>query len=239
MASPQRTQVIVVDLIRRIASGELKEGDTLPTEPILSHLYGVGRSTVREAVKTLSAKGFVTVRHGTGTSVAPRAGRNELDPEVLRVMGYEGAELFGYLMEAREAIEPAIASLAAERATAEQIETMRTLVVRLADVGESHPDVHAEVDIAFHETLAVASCNPVLRSLHASIVQLGLASRRRTVRVQGAVDRAIFWHRHILEAVEAHDSVAVQDAMRMHLRQVRSELERVPENGHAVVGAEG
>ncbi|WP_166354476.1 FadR/GntR family transcriptional regulator [Phytoactinopolyspora limicola] len=223
----KRSQAIVGEFMRLIASGELGEGAALPTEPELCERFGVGRGTAREAIQALAAKGLVTVRHGSGTVVAPRYLHHQLDPDYLRVKGH-GDDLAEFVVEAREGLEPMIAPLAAQRATDDDLNHLRELVEELANVGEADPEVHARVDIAFHAALAAASGNPVLTAMHDLITQLGLRYRQFSVQVPGAVERAVMWHRHILEAIEARDPGAAADAMRMHLRQVRSELEHVP-----------
>jgi DNA-binding FadR family transcriptional regulator len=179
---------------------------------------------VREAVQTLAAKGFVIVRQGSGTTVAPRSNWNVLDPDYLKITGF-GESLFENLLETREILEPAIAGLAAQRATEAQVIRLRELVDELAAVGEKSPTEHANLDIAFHGLLAQCTNNPILQSLHLSITHLGRAQRELMARHQGGVDRAVFWHRHIVDAVASRDTAGSQDAMRMHMRQVHSELE--------------
>lgn len=226
----KRSQAIVDEFMRLIALGELPEGAALPTEPELCSQFSVGRGTAREAIQALAAKGFVTVRHGSGTVVAPKWQHHQLDPDYLRIKGLREENLAEAVIEARESLEPMIAPLAARRASDEDLALLRSLVEELANVGEADPEVHARVDIAFHAALAAASGNPVLAAMHDLITQLGLRFRRSSVQVPGAVDRAVMWHNHILTAIEARDPGAAADAMRMHLRQVRSELEHVPEH---------
>jgi DNA-binding FadR family transcriptional regulator len=215
---------IVEDFLRRIGNGELQAGAAVPAESALSATYGVGRSVTREALRGLAAKGFLEVRQGSATVVAPRHRWQVLDPDFLAVNS--GDEFFAQLQEARELIEPQLAALAAERADAEVIATLQELTRQLADAGTNRSE-HARIDIRFHEVIATATGNPVLASLHASITSLGLRTREASVDVPGAVDRAVFWHRHILAAIESGDASSADAAMRMHLRQVRDELEQL------------
>ncbi|AEV85066.1 Fatty acid metabolism regulator protein [Actinoplanes sp. SE50] len=225
MVRRKRSEVLVDDYLRRIAARELVEGDTLPTESELCRLYGVGRSAVREALQALAAKGFVKVRQGSGCTVAPRVEWNQLDPAYLRVS--HNGDLLSHLVEAREILEPAIAAIAAYRASPVHVQRLRELAEELEQVGGADPGRHAAVDMAFHEALARATGNPVLVSIHASIAGLGRRSRVATAAVPGAVERAVFWHRHVVDAVAGGDPDAVRDAMRMHMRQVRTEIHRV------------
>ena len=221
---PKRSQVIVDDYLRRIVAGDMREGELLPTETALIEQYSVSRTAVREAIQNLATKGFVQIRQGSGSTVAPRARWNVLDPEYLNITGF-GQALFENLLEARDIIEPAIAGLAAQRATPQQIERLRQLVVELREAGHKDAAVHADLDIAFHHALAEGTGNPVLISLHGSISHLSRAQRQIMVGREGAVERAIFWHQHIVDAVAAGDVAAGQDAMRMHLRQVHTDLD--------------
>lgn len=221
---PKRSQAIVDDYLKQIAAGEVAEGQLLPTETALIEKYGVSRTAVREAVQVLATKGFVQIRQGSGSTVAPRARWNVLDTEYLSITG-AGHALFENLLEARDIFEPAIAGLAAQRAKPEGIERLRELVEELAHAGNRDAEVHADLDIAFHHVLAECTGNPVLMSLHGSISHLAKAQRQVMAGREGAVERAVFWHQHIVDAVAAGDVVAAQDAMRMHLRQVHTDLE--------------
>lgn len=223
MAPSKRAQVVVNDLLGELTSGRLPPGERLPTEPELSKHYAMSRSAIREAMHTLAAKGFVRVRQGSGTTVAPREEWNELDPDYVAIA--HGVAIYGHLMDAREALEPVIAAIAAERIGPEQLDALHAAIDRMRDVGSADPEAHADADIAFHDTIARASGNPVLVAMHASLMQLGRRSRSSSVTVQGAVDRAVAWHEHILEALAGHDPGAASAAMRLHLRQVRTELE--------------
>ena len=230
----KRAQVIVDDYMRRIASGEILEGQLLPTETALIEQYHVSRTAVREAIQALATKGFVQIRQGSGSTVAPRLRWNVLDADYLQITGF-GKALFGNLLETRDIFEPAIAGLAAERATPEQIAGLHRLVDQLEAASESgakgakssakDSKQHAALDIDFHHALAEATANPVLISLHGSISHLSRAQRQMMAERDGANDRAIFWHKHIVEAVAAGDAAAARDAMRMHLRQVHADLD--------------
>jgi DNA-binding FadR family transcriptional regulator len=220
---PKRSFVIIDDVLRRIHRGELSEGDPLPTEPLLCEQYGVGRSAVREAMHTLVAKGFVEVRHGSRTTIAARHKWSVIDPHYLAISG-QSASLYDNLLDAREIIEPAIAGRAASRATAADVQRLRQLVEQLGAEHATDPEEHADIDIAFHAHLAQCTGNPVLTAMHSSIVSLGRAQREMMAQEARSVEHAVFWHGHIVEAVAAADSTAAEDAMRMHLRQVRADL---------------
>ncbi|MFF5206136.1 FadR/GntR family transcriptional regulator [Streptosporangium sp. NPDC000396] len=229
MPKQNLAQVIIDDILSQIARGELQPGDTLPIEPELCERYGMSRSAVREAVHKLAGKGFVTVRQGSGTRVTPRDRWNELDADYLRCgVGEEGMpELAGgHLMEARDALEPVLAGWAAERATPEDRARLRGLLDQQVEAGARDLERFGDIDIAFHTAIAEATHNPLLVAMHAALVTLGHRSRSVAAQVPGSPERTVVWHTHMMEAIEAADPQAAQDAMRMHMRQVRSELHR-------------
>lgn len=227
MAKANLADLVVDDHLRRIALGELSPGARLPTESDMCDGYGMSRSAIREAIHKLAGKGFVTVRQGSGSMIAPREQWNELDPDFVRCG--TGTELLRelvevHLVEAREMLEPVVASLAAARASDVERDRLRELLGEQQRLGDRDPVRQSEVDIAFHTALARSTHNPLLIAMHSSLVTLGRRSRVVAARVPGGVDRAITWHTHLVEAIEAGDPMAAADAMRMHLRQVRGEL---------------
>jgi DNA-binding FadR family transcriptional regulator len=222
----KRSQVIVGDYLTKIVSGELAEGQVLPTETALIQRYGVSRTAVREAIQALASKGFVSIRQGSGSTVSARSSWNVLDPEYLELTG-GGTAIVENLVETRDVLEPAIAGLAAARATPEQVAELRRVGAQLAEAVSSGraPANWTELDLAFHHALAECTGNPVLVSIHGSLSQLGRAhgAEVRPAESQSALQRTMFWHEHIVEAVAAGDTAAAQDAMRMHLRQAHAE----------------
>ncbi|MDP9094247.1 MAG: FCD domain-containing protein [Actinomycetota bacterium] len=120
--------------------------------------------------------------------------------------------------------EPAIAGLAAQHASAADVQALRVILTKLAATGERDAMVHAELDIAFHHRLSECTANPILISIHDSLSHLGRAQRRLMASDPDAPERAAFWHEHIVDAIAAGDSTAARDAMRMHLRQVHTDL---------------
>lgn len=221
MSKVRLSNAIVSDYLRRIGSGEMKPGDNMPAESAMCDEYGVGRSVVREALQALDAKGFILVRQGSVAVVAPRYQWHVLDPEFLDVTNPE--EYFSLVHEVREVLEPAIAALAASRATEDAIAEMDEINRRLERVIRS-PDEHAELDIAVHDAIARATDNAILVSMHTSLTGLGYRTRTATAAVDGAISRAIDWHDRIIDAIRDRDPVGASAAMHLHLRQVRHDL---------------
>src|SRR5258707_3004146 len=117
---PGRIHAVLTTLGSEIAQDVIAVGDALPPEHDLEIRFGVGRGVVREAIKTLAAKGLVSVRPRHGTHVLPRRDWSLLDRDVLNwLVGKDepDRELLLAIQEVRSVIEPAAAALAAERAT--------------------------------------------------------------------------------------------------------------------------
>ena len=214
-------QQIVQQIEESIDKGELKEGDQLPAERELAQQFGVSRTAVREAVKTLSEKGLVEAYAGRGTFItngSTNSIRNTLD-RMIRNGPLEGTV---HLAEMREILEPEIAFLAAKRADQETISAMQESI-SVMDAARMDPEAFIEGDLDFHLALAEAAGNPLILSLIDSIVGLLREQRMRTYYTEGGPERGQYHHKRILEAIEHRDPQGARDAMRAHLRQVRAD----------------
>jgi GntR family transcriptional repressor for pyruvate dehydrogenase complex len=214
-------QQIVQQIEESIDKGELKEGDQLPAERDLAQQFGVSRTAVREAVKTLREKGLVEAYAGRGTFItngSTNSIRNTLD-RMIRNGPLEGTV---HLAEMREILEPEIAFLAAKRADQETISAMQESI-SVMDAARMDPEAFIEGDLDFHLALAEAAGNPLILSLIDSIVGLLREQRMRTYYTEGGPERGQYHHKRILEAIEHRDPQGARDAMRAHLRQVRAD----------------
>jgi GntR family transcriptional repressor for pyruvate dehydrogenase complex len=212
---------IVQQIEESIQKGALKEGDQLPAERELALQFGVSRTAVREAVKALREKGLVEAYPGKGTfitSATTHSMRQTLD----RMMKTGQSEGTPNLAEVREILEPEIAALAATRANEENIAAMRE-AIGVMDEARQDADAFIEADLDFHLALAEAAANPLILCLIDSIVGLLREQRIRIFHVDGGPERGQYHHKRILEAVEHRDPQGARDAMRAHLRQVRSD----------------
>ncbi len=217
---------IVQQVEESIHKGAMKPGDQLPPERELAQQFGVSRTAVREAVKALREKGLVEAYPGRGTFITDGTSysmRQSLD-RMLRVGQAEGS---GFLVEVREILEPEIAAMAATRADAQDLASMREQV-GIMDQTRKDPDAFIEADLDFHLALAEAAANPIILSLIDSIVGLLREQRMGIFQVEGGPERGQYHHKKILEAVEHRDPAGARDAMKAHLRQVREDSRRAP-----------
>jgi GntR family transcriptional repressor for pyruvate dehydrogenase complex len=216
---------IVQQIEESILSGELSEGSQLPAERDLAKQFGVSRTAVREAIKALQEKGLVDAFPGRGTFVTngtPNSLRRSLD-QIIKTSETDG---WAYLVEAREMLEPEIAALAAERATDQDMATMKD-AVEVMDLAGHDSDAFIEADLDFHLALAEAAGNPIVLSLIDSIVGLLREQRLRIFRIGGG-SRGQDHHKRILDAIKRRDSQGARDAMQAHLSQVREDSRSTP-----------
>jgi len=212
---------IVQQIEDSILKGELKEGEQLPAERELAQQFGVSRTAVREAVKTLREKGLVEAYAGRGTFITNGTAhsiRHTLD-RMIRSGPSEGKV---HLAEVREILEPEIAALAAKRADQEMLAAMQE-AISVMDAARLDAEAFIEGDLDFHLALAEAAGNPLILSLIDSIVGLLREQRMRTYFTEGGPERGQYHHKKILEAIEHRDPQGARDAMRAHLRQVRED----------------
>jgi DNA-binding FadR family transcriptional regulator len=208
----QVVDAIGADIIR----GQPPQGSVLPRDEELAGRFGVSRTVLREAIKTLTAKGLLVARSRVGTKVRPRDDWNMFDADVLRwhMEGGTGRAFYADLSEMRLAIEPYAAGLAAERASSEAIALMRRTVQRMLDAEDRRS--FAAADIELHRQITKASGNVFMHSVSALIEaallsSFWISSPAESPVVQSEVSED---HGRIVEAIAARDVPAAEAAMR-------------------------
>jgi DNA-binding FadR family transcriptional regulator len=229
---------IVDSLGRDIVSGAIPIGGTLPGDAELMARFGVSRTVLREALKTIAAKGLIVPRAGIGTRVTERENWSLFDPDILNWhfdCGIDEAFLV-HLSEIRLAFEPYAAGLAAERATPEDIARLDQLADDMGRVDHT-PESHALADLRFHLAVAEASRNPFLRSV-GSLIEAALVGVFRLsspTADRQTVLNASQSHRAIVEAIRRRDRAGARAAMDAviitGLERVRVALRASPNSG--------
>jgi GntR family transcriptional regulator, transcriptional repressor for pyruvate dehydrogenase complex len=199
-------------LAELIRGGSAEEERWLPGERSLAEKLGVSRTVVREATKRLEQQGMLEIQHGTGIKIVDRLHRPLNDS--LSLLIPDMADRLQQLNETRLSIEPDAAAFAAQRATKEQLRTLRRIQTQL----EKAPDNAAaiEADIAAHHAIADASGNLIYRLILDSLAEIGVTSRLRTIGRIGK-QAAIAHHEAILVAIENRDPEAARAAMHIHI----------------------
>ena len=188
-SKPGRIHAVLGALGRDIAREIIPAGAVLPPEHELESRFGVGRGVVREAIKTLSGKGLVSVRPRHGTRVLPRRDWSLLDRDVLNWLVGEDKpdrKLLLAVQEVRLIIEPAAAALAAANATDADKELLREKLERMKAANAGHFDP-VSADIAFHATILEISHNRFFHQLTPIIETALRFSIRLTNKVKGTL----------------------------------------------------
>ena len=204
-----------------IQSGSYEPGDRLPTINEMARGFGVGHTTLREALRKLEALGVITIRHGSGVYVEKNYDTLLMTNPVY--LGTVSKKLMLDLIDARVPIEVRSAVLAAEHRTAEHISRMETL---LANAGEQlHNDaVLTRTNMSFHRQVAVASKNAVLTQMLEVLANLFDKEQRTILNIHGHRERDHEEHLGILEALRKRDAQEAERLMRLHLEGVRTAL---------------
>lgn len=155
---------VIEGLGRAIVSGRYSPGELLPREQELIEEFGVSRTSLREAMKVLAAKGLLEIRQKSGTRVRPEATWNTFDSDLFAWAIQEGKSEASIrdLIELRQLLEPSAARLAATRATitdAKRLDEAQTAMAASVD----DPERYAEHDVAFHLAVFAASHNLFLQ----------------------------------------------------------------------------
>lgn len=212
----------ITDQLRKlIREGRLNPGDRLPPERQLAKIFRVSRASVRDALRGLEVMGFIESRQGNGTYVAKVDAESLATPLAVAVTSQIDAPI--ELMDFRIMLEPAVAALAAEKATEDDIRELRSVVTKQREAF-TRDERGVELDAAFHYSVAQVTRNGVVvrvMDLTVSLLRVSLANQMRDE------DRAIFslqGHERILSAIERHDPQAASLEMRSHLEGVRSRM---------------
>lgn len=191
---------VVNQLQHKISTGEILPGDKIPTEPELMERFGVGRSTIREAIRVLVHAGLLEKKQGFGTYL--KAIPVIREPLVERLYRAELMEVF----EARKMLELEISRLAALRRDDEDLQNMRGhLDDRSLALRQSDRDQYAKSDIEFHMAIAVASKNGVIIDLFRTFSQVLSEAMNKLNKEYGSHDPQSDYHEQLFEAIKHQD----------------------------------
>lgn len=201
---------------QKIMTQEFEPGCRLPTEFALAQMFAVSRNVVREAIARLKLSGYVDTRRGVGTFVSLNVGsRNfEITTEDLLL-----PEPLKQVYELRAEIEAGAAAIAAANRTPEQLEILRD-ALRNVDAQTEDWEAGADTALEFHQAVSAATNNPYFVRLMAHlshVIHGAVRTVRRTSVGSERMAQIEREHHMIFDAIEARDSDAARDAMRLHL----------------------
>ncbi|MHC1563679.1 FadR/GntR family transcriptional regulator, partial [Actinomycetospora sp. C-140] len=213
---PKASDVLADELRERVLSGEYPEGTPLPPERELVVQTGMGRSTVREALRILEVQGLIGIRTGrAGGAFVRHPGEETVADSLELLIRGRGLQLAS-VHETREAVEPACARLAARRRTPDDLRALETANETIAGGGSLEEFLAANVD--WHVAVATASHNEILTGILMALSRAIYA----TTDDEGVVDEdvrliTVRAHRSVTRAIRAGDPDAAARRMVRHV----------------------
>jgi GntR family transcriptional repressor for pyruvate dehydrogenase complex len=199
-----------------LLSGELKPGDKLPTEVELAQKFGVGRNSVREAIKMLSSVGVVQAIRGSGIYIAKSVSASMLNPLILGLVFEQGTS--HELIQLRLLLDIGAAEIALEHIQDNEIERLEAINLQLEEEGkkrEHNQHRLRDIDLLFHGELYQISGNRLLAKVGEAIYKLFYASIEKTVEAdpEGAYQS----HKMIIDALKKKDPSLVRKSTKESL----------------------
>jgi DNA-binding FadR family transcriptional regulator len=223
-ASPSRSahDLVTHGIGRAIVEGEFPVGSTLPGDAELMERFGVSRTALREAMKTLAAKGLIEPKTKVGTRVLGEKNWNMFDADILSWRLQHGVDrsFLESLFEIRQALEPLGAASAAVHRKDADIRRMEGAWDRMRLPDHSR-DSFTQADLAFHRAILEASANPFLQSM-GSVIEAALAvsfSLSAPIDDPDRFELSGRQHRAVLDAIVEQDPPAASQAMSVVILQ--------------------
>ena len=224
--SPTLSDRVTDSVLDLITSSALKPGDRLPSERDLGTRFGVSRTVVREALRSLAAKGVLDVRSGSGAIVAQvdvdtASQALRLFVQTSRDGAGDGGLEYEQIDDVREMLETRTARIAAQVARDGDLADIRELHRKMT-AAKADPEAASKLDVMFHRAIAVATRNPLFVVMLDSIEPALLEIRRKTLGAPGRPNRVLRAHAQILERIAAKDPEGAERAMGEHLEDSRA-----------------
>jgi GntR family transcriptional regulator, transcriptional repressor for pyruvate dehydrogenase complex len=221
---------IVEQIKQLISEGKLKPGDKLLAERELADQFQVSRASVREAIRTLEMLGVIDIRPGEGTFVRS-SGADDIIRPLAMFLAVERSSILD-MFEMRRVFETATAGLAAERASSDEIDQIRSTLENMQEgLNVQDSEKGQEFDAAFHYAVAEATHNSLLIKLFKTVseefAKANSVARRRLYHDSARnAQRIIDQHSEIFEAIRARSPQAASKAMLEHLLFAEGEMRK-------------
>ncbi|HQC61459.1 MAG TPA: FadR/GntR family transcriptional regulator [Candidatus Marinimicrobia bacterium] len=213
------SQEIVEHIEELIRQKKILPGEKLPSETELCKMFGVSRTSLREALQKLSARGLLRIRKGSGIYVTDYQAENVIKPMSLFLELNLDKDYLMSVMEIRKILEPQIASLAATRRTARDLTKLRKNCNDLKKCDSTDYLKQGQIDKDFHLNIAIASKNQLVPIIVEPMFRLMPKIRSLVYQqIDSAKSSAITYHDLILEKIQVKDSQGAFEAMTTHLQ---------------------
>ena len=213
---------IIETIGRLMASGKLKPGDVVPSERTLSNLLKVSRNSIRQALKALDVLGVVDINPGSRTYINTSISNLLINP--MKFMTLLHDLKIKELFQTRKIIEVELARLAAINATEENISAMLDALEKARENIKSK-NKYLEYEMIFHENIFKSSGNRILTALMASINNLLLESRKKTVKFFPDLSLSLKQHYEIFQSIKENNSEKAGQLMLEHLSAIEHMLD--------------
>ena len=221
-------EIIINEIIQHIKAGELKPGSKLPTERDMSQMFGVGRSSIREAIRALVLSGYLESSQGKGTFIRKALPVNDLT--LSNLQHALAAEQIIELMELREILECNAVKLAAKRASSDDIRSMKEALEHMQDCKADFKKFYGP-DFDFHVAIAEATHNKMICETMKQIIEKSHESYEKFMPDRLCPpEQAILTARRIVSCIEDGNAEEASRCMKEHLGLVEIELKRVVDN---------
>jgi GntR family transcriptional repressor for pyruvate dehydrogenase complex len=213
------TELVVERIKELLARGELRAGSRLPPERELAEMLNISRPSLRTALKALSVMGIIRAKPGAGTYIAESL--PEVFTEPMHFMTLINNTSVEELFEARRIIEAGLAELAAERASADDIQLLNKEIGGMRETIDD-PENFLKHDVRFHQVMAHAANNKLMSGVMDTVAQLLFHIRRQTIAHASDLEEAIEWHQKIVDAIRKHEPRRAKDMLSGHLRSAQN-----------------
>lgn len=212
-------------VIDQLLQGELHPGDQLPTEMEFSAQLGVGRNSVREAIKMLSSLDVIDIRRGEGTFIRESISDSVLNPLILQLAFAQKAPQ--ELIELRVFFDTAVAELALEKKEKRDVEHLESIneQMRIAIAGKADSREISKMDCEFHSALIRMTRNELITKIGETIYTLFFSSINDSILSTEDGGYGYQNHLKIIEALKSDDQTKVRDAVKASLVHWKNQLE--------------
>ncbi len=197
-----------------LLEGTWKPGEKIPSENKLTQIFGVSRISVRSAIKSLIAQGFLEARQGEGTFVVDVSIDQNFNL-LIPMMNYSRESILEVL-EFRRVFEVGLMPVVIEKITPEQIQKLENNVIALEQADDDNFDENITIELAFHRMFCIIAENKLLLRVNQILSELYRHAMASVVASMGS-RYGRYYHREILEAVRAKDAEAARRIMEEHI----------------------
>jgi DNA-binding FadR family transcriptional regulator len=220
IAKKSASKQVLEAIENMIRNGDILPGQLLPPERELASRLNVGRPAVREALKALEIIGVAEITQGKGTKINLPSVDNVFQPLVSSAYITQ-SDLINFT-EARSALEPKCAYIAATRAKADQLQKLsESLVVMRNSLKD--PDSYNAADLLFHKTVVQATNNPVLVKIYESLAGFVWQLYQETKRLPD-LEAGVAFHEAMYKAIYNHNAGEAELQMQLHIEDTRKKF---------------